>query len=90
MCNRRAKVDRLIELTPGSAQRRVPTMDENEARAERVYAAAIKTLDDVGMLTLLSAANEAKTKVSWDKAGPKTREVFRCLAANLTALDPKA
>lgn len=56
-------------------------MDEE---AERLYNAVMKTLSETGMIGLLAAAADAKSKLSWEAASSKTRGVFQRLAANLT------
>jgi hypothetical protein len=61
-----------------------------EAKAELLYKAVMATLQETGMMGLLAAAGDAKEKVGWENASAKTREIFRKLGANLTALEPKA
>lgn len=55
-----------------------------EPEAKRLYEAVMRTLQEIGIGGLLAAAGDAKSKVSWDKASPKTRDIFLHLAANLT------
>jgi len=64
--------------------------DEHDLQAEGIYYAIMQTLKEVGTLGLLQAAGDARSFVSWDKAAPRTREVFRRIATNLTAQAPKA
>jgi hypothetical protein len=63
---------------------------DDEARARQLYEAVIRTINDVGMIGLLAAAGDAKARVPFDKASPKTRTIFNTLASNLTAPAPKA
>lgn len=61
-----------------------------EKQAEQLYNAVIVTLKRSGMMGLLAAAGDAKECVPFNDASPKTRELFRQLAVNLTAEASKA
>jgi hypothetical protein len=68
----------------------VPPADDLDARAERLYNAVLRLLHDRGALGLLVAVGDARDKIAWDLAAPKTRDVFRHLVANLTDPPPPA
>jgi hypothetical protein len=66
---------------------RCTTMDEK--LAEQIYEAVTELLRDTQTTGLLTAVGDAKMRVSYDKASPKTRMIFTTLAANLTRVQGK-
>lgn len=52
--------------------------------AKQLYDAVVVTLSKTGTVGLLVAAGDAKEKVPWEQASPKTRSLFEQLTANLT------
>jgi hypothetical protein len=64
--------------------------DENDIdkRGARIYAAVVQLLNDHSSMGLLVAVGDAKDRILWDKVHPKTRELFRHLAVNLTETPP--
>jgi hypothetical protein len=64
--------------------------DSNEdGRAKLIYEAIVRTMAEGGMMGILAAAGDAQKKIPWDKARPKTRDLFRTINMNLTDLERK-
>ncbi len=63
-------------------------MPDIDQRAQQLYEALVKLLHKRSSFGLLTAAGEAREGVAWDNAAPKTRDLFRELASNLTDPPP--
>jgi hypothetical protein len=60
-----------------------------EKLAEQIYASVTELLQDSHTSGLLAAVADAKSRIPFEKASPKTRIVFMSLAANLTRAQGK-
>jgi hypothetical protein len=73
-----------------SLARLAAVSDDNDldARAARLYAAVVAVLSDRQTGGLLAAVADARDRIVWENASPKTRSLFHRLVANLTAKPP--